>query len=354
MDMSNRTRQIVELGHEAIHVRDLGELESLSLPALERIFLAESSVFLDWRNSDNNKWSIGDIHLPQEWSTSYRKLYFSTLRKQDPIFEWLDTGRFTHALSATRLSNLIDRREFEKGAFYNELLREVDCRQILTMALHCGEGLIANVSLLRTSKQRNFDKEDERLARVTALCLGGTAQRLAVPMHQRDSSIILMFDQQLSPRRIEVGSAWEGPRINLDSPSDIREFLSKTDRIQKSVRQAQGSSAWQKRLIFHAEDIVTLASSEQVTAKLRVRRDRKQNPLFTITIRNDPKVMTESQLPKLTYRELQIAQLGASGMSSKEIGEQLCISAWTVKNHLKSIYAKTGVNNRASLARLLN
>ena len=87
---------------------------------------------------------------------------------------------------------------------------EVDCRHILTMALHCGEGLIANISLLRTSKQKDFDEDDERLARMTALCLGGTAQRLAMPTRQRDSSIILMFDRQLSPKRIAVGSAWEG------------------------------------------------------------------------------------------------------------------------------------------------
>lgn len=210
MVRSDSTRQIVELGHEAIHARDLGELENLSLPALERIFRADSSVFLDWRNAGNSKWTINDIHLPLEWSASYRRLYFSSLRKQDPIFEWLDTGRFTQALSATRLSNLINRHEFEKGAFYNELLREVDCRHILTMALHCGEGLIANISLLRTSKQKDFDEDDERLARMTALCLGGTAQRLAMPTRQRDSSIILMFDRQLSPKRIAVGSAWEG------------------------------------------------------------------------------------------------------------------------------------------------
>lgn len=354
MDTPDRTRQIVELGHEAIHACDLGELESLSLPALERIFLAESSVFLDWRNSGNNKWAISDIHLPQEWSNSYRKLYFSTLRRQDPIFEWLDTGRFTQALSATRLSSLIDRREFEKGAFYNELLREVDCRHILTMALHCGEGLIANISLLRTSKQRNFDKEDERLARVTALCLGGTAQRLAAPKHQHASSIILTFDRHLTPGRLEIGDAWEGPAINLDSPTDIREFLDKTDRIKTSVRQAQGPFARRRRLASHPEDIVTLASSERVTAKLQVRWNRKKNPLFTVTIRKDPNIVTESPLAKLTYRELQITQLAATGMSSKEIGEQLCISSWTVKNHLKAIYAKTGVNNRACLARLLN
>ena len=55
----------------------------------------------------------------------------------------------------------------------------------------------------------------------------------------------------------------------------------------------------------------------------------------------------------LTMREAQIAQLAADGMSSTEVGERLTISPWSVKNHLKNIYRKTGVNNRASLAQIV-
>ena len=77
MVRSDSTRQIVELGHEAIHARDLGELENLSLPALERIFRADSSVFLDWRNAGNSKWTINDIHLPLECLLSKALLLFT-------------------------------------------------------------------------------------------------------------------------------------------------------------------------------------------------------------------------------------------------------------------------------------
>jgi DNA-binding CsgD family transcriptional regulator len=51
----------------------------------------------------------------------------------------------------------------------------------------------------------------------------------------------------------------------------------------------------------------------------------------------------------LTARETRVAQLVLQGRSTAEIGAALCISALTVQDHLKAVFAKTGVNNRRSL-----
>ncbi|MGN6361144.1 MAG: LuxR C-terminal-related transcriptional regulator [Thermomicrobiales bacterium] len=51
----------------------------------------------------------------------------------------------------------------------------------------------------------------------------------------------------------------------------------------------------------------------------------------------------------LTARETLVAQLVLHGRSTAEIAATLCISALTVQDHLKAIFAKTGVNNRRSL-----
>lgn len=56
----------------------------------------------------------------------------------------------------------------------------------------------------------------------------------------------------------------------------------------------------------------------------------------------------------LTEREKEIARLVAQGFSNKAIGEQLYVSERTVKSHLSSIFAKTGVQSRLKLALLLN
>jgi DNA-binding CsgD family transcriptional regulator len=52
----------------------------------------------------------------------------------------------------------------------------------------------------------------------------------------------------------------------------------------------------------------------------------------------------------MSRRERQVAQLAISGRSNREIAALLELSVWTVQDHLKSIYAKTGVTGRGELA----
>ncbi len=55
----------------------------------------------------------------------------------------------------------------------------------------------------------------------------------------------------------------------------------------------------------------------------------------------------------ISPREAEIISKLITGLSNKEIGEQLHISFKTVENHLYSIYQKTSVKNRVQLASLL-
>lgn len=51
----------------------------------------------------------------------------------------------------------------------------------------------------------------------------------------------------------------------------------------------------------------------------------------------------------LTTREGEIARLVAAGRSNKDIARACGISPWTVKNHLRAIFDKTGLDNRTAL-----
>ena len=52
----------------------------------------------------------------------------------------------------------------------------------------------------------------------------------------------------------------------------------------------------------------------------------------------------------LSGREVEVLALLARGLSNKEIGTALFISARTAGNHIAHIYDKTGVNTRAGAA----
>jgi Bacterial regulatory proteins, luxR family len=51
----------------------------------------------------------------------------------------------------------------------------------------------------------------------------------------------------------------------------------------------------------------------------------------------------------LSAREREIATLIAAGLSTKALANRLYLSPWTVQDHLKSIFEKTGTHSRRAL-----
>lgn len=58
------------------------------------------------------------------------------------------------------------------------------------------------------------------------------------------------------------------------------------------------------------------------------------------------------KLDTLTGREVEVLHLLAQGLGNKSIGNQLGISVWTVKTHVKSIFAKLDANSRTGAANI--
>jgi len=66
--------------------------------------------------------------------------------------------------------------------------------------------------------------------------------------------------------------------------------------------------------------------------------------------RRDMRPAVDQRSEELTAREREILSMVATGLSNKDISEQLCISVSTVKSHLYNIYAKIEAPNRTQAA----
>ncbi|GEM_PF-3224590 len=60
------------------------------------------------------------------------------------------------------------------------------------------------------------------------------------------------------------------------------------------------------------------------------------------------------QYETLTQKEVEVVQCMTTGLSNKEIAEELYVSVETVKSHLKNVYRKLDVNNRIQVLQRAN
>jgi HD-GYP domain-containing protein (c-di-GMP phosphodiesterase class II) len=119
--------------------------------------------------------------------------------------------------------------------------------------------------------------------------------------------------------------------VHLLAASDIYQAMTEA----RAFRPARGAEAAAAALAEEARQ--GRLDREAVSAVLRAAGHRR--------------VDVRPPLPDgLTEREAEVLQLLARGLSNKEIGRALHISAVTAKNHVAHIYEKTGVATRAAAA----
>lgn len=63
---------------------------------------------------------------------------------------------------------------------------------------------------------------------------------------------------------------------------------------------------------------------------------------------------TVAEEHRLTLREREITEFAYKGYSNAQIAEELCISLYTVKTHIKNIFEKLGVSSRMELTYIIN
>ena len=120
-------------------------------------------------------------------------------------------------------------------------------------------------------------------------------------------------------------------------------------RLRELVRSLRAASEAGGPLPM--SNLVQLANDVQTTAGVTIDFDAEKtlgSPLVVLRVAEP--APAPAVAANLSKRELQVAALVAKGLANKQIASQLRLSLATVKDHVHSILAKTGVPNRAAIA----
>lgn len=302
--------------------------------------------------------------------SGYPKKYWSTYVHHSPL---LAPSRDVPVGRVMTDSDLVDRRLFEKSAFYNEFLRYYDIGYV--MATWLARDDHANTVLLtyRAPSDEGFSDREraafsqvarhvERALRLRAMA-GGRNPATAALLDSLESlsaggvlldgagKVVEMNGSATAIVSARAGLSLSFGRLACAHPDDDRALSQMLGRLQGpaaagahggelTVRGPAGRSLALQLFAIPGSDF---ANGVPRAAALAVIRDA------------GPRGLPAEQVwaaRGLTPAERRIAERLARGETPREICEALCVSGNTLKTHRARIYAKLGVDSQAKLASL--
>ena len=246
-----------------------------------------------------------------------------------------------------RLSDLITFDQLKALPHYAILLEPHGLRYELDAHFFHDGALAATLSIFRRPERGDFSNRDKAILEYlyphVTLALGNLVRARATqadPLEEPDGSCALVFD--------------EGGQLTAWSELATQLLRAEADRVGLLVAHAADSPLVQEL----SQRVRTGASGRGL-----LKHQGLGNIRYALERRADGKVTARLEAPQftnaaynsarlgLTLREYEIVRHLAAGATAREIGERLEITIHTARTHIKNIYEKLGVANRAELVR---
>lgn len=222
----------------------------------------------------------------------------------------------------------------------------------LRMVARDGEHSWGGVNLFRADHEDPFDHDEvvvlASLSRSVAngLRTGLVAQTATGASAMSSGPVVLVVGDDAVPRKVTAGAddllremTEESGRSPAESiiqglVSATRRFASGESSTLPSARLRCPSGRW---LVAHG---APLSSVDAATTDVAIVIDEARPPEIISILGSSF---------GLTAREREVTELVLGGTDTKGIAEQLSMSAYTVQDHLKSVFDKAGVRSRREL-----
>lgn len=324
-------REVIRLCHSGL---DDGGLQRLAVPALRRV-LPVDAVFLATADPET-------LLFTGAWAEE--PLDRATAQFLENEFGGDDVNKFAAlATSASPVASLDQSTSGERTASrrYQDILRPLGLGDELRAALLSGPSCWGYLCLHREDCDLGFTSAELRAVRrlgphlAHALRAAATLTGTTSPGAARSGVIVLDRDLTLhgmTPEAEEALSLIGGSRpLPLPVYAVAAALMAKEP--EPSLRLRTRSGSW---LRLHASWLRDRTGEDRVTVVVEPAGPRATTSLIL-------------SAHGLTRREAEVTTLVLRGRSTRDIADELHISANTVQDHLKTVFDKLGVHSRRDL-----
>ncbi len=249
--------------------------------------------------------------------------------------------------------------EEKGGEYYREVLSQLAVGHVMygiVRSLDNGREPIGQLSLYRGASDAPFDKDDAEALRDVMHYLGRalTAMpyaQVTAPSEQIAEEAMAVLDD--AGELLFADDAWMrlarlargepiSPREARDEPKALREFLRGVVIAARAAKNSLHvvSSPW-GRFAFRHHSLEGVAGGKATALVL--------SRLATESVR----ITEGASRLDLSAQQREVALMIALGMTNAEMADKLGVSVNTAGYHVKQVFAKLGVHERADVARML-
>ncbi len=269
-------------------------------------------------------------------------------RADDPVLRFVTTERLPIDSSRACSSSAW------RGCGAGVALRSAGFTHSMEAPVVIGDEVIGTINFARSADRGKFDTRDLSMAQMVSEQLALATQRA-----------------RRYERAARKAAAIEGALDRLPQGVVVTEldgqtlFRNRAAALEWGIdAAAPESTASLSACIREAAQVFRSQSRRVVTRPLETLGRRGVVKSYRLSDTNKTAVtvvyatqtQTDRHLPQwdvLTRREQEIAELVSEGLTTKEIAKRAFISENTVKLHLKRVFAKTDVSNRAELVQVI-
>jgi DNA-binding CsgD family transcriptional regulator len=309
------------------------------------------------------------------WPDDAVEAYLTYPREHDPVVVDLAVGMFALRNGKSFITQeLLDDRAYRQTPFFNDFASKFDIAYLTGVSLDVGADHFGTLMIYREDGSPTFDQHERRFLEslVKPLRIGletrrrlkgtmvahGLLARLAVPVVTLDERGRVDYSNEAAAQLFQSGDivSIHGGRIRTRRPDTTQKLQALCLDAVRGDISPQGhelfldrpDGAPPLRLLF-------LPLSHKLSDSLW--GGEVPAAIFFFDAQEEPTPPDVCPLLRQTFgcteTEARVAVLYAGGATGRQTAKQLGVGPETIKSHLKKIFDKTGVKNKAELVALI-